>query len=158
MDSPLDASLAGRYAIADTLGEGATAIVFRAHERKHDREVVLATVQVVLLAGQRLSSADHVAIARLLSLGERRTPGVMVRALPTPALLSLARAAVESRTAVDLFSGYAEWDGAEPDGLDDADHGESQLGELNTVDPVALRQWLSSGASLTMPRDNKRSH
>ena len=37
----LDAALAGRYAITDTLGEGATAIVFRAHERKHDREVVL---------------------------------------------------------------------------------------------------------------------
>ena len=27
----LDAALAGRYAITDTLGEGATAIVFRAH-------------------------------------------------------------------------------------------------------------------------------
>jgi tRNA A-37 threonylcarbamoyl transferase component Bud32/tetratricopeptide (TPR) repeat protein/TolB-like protein len=63
----LDAALAGRYAIADVLGEGATAIVFRAHERKHDREVVLKvlTPQVAAALGTARFLAEIRVTARL---------------------------------------------------------------------------------------------
>jgi tRNA A-37 threonylcarbamoyl transferase component Bud32 len=63
----LDAALAGRYAIVDILGEGATAIVFRAHERKHDREVVLKvlTPQIAAALGTARFLAEIRVTARL---------------------------------------------------------------------------------------------
>lgn len=46
----LDAALGERYAIEATLGEGGMATVFRAHERKHDRPVVLKVLHPAMTA------------------------------------------------------------------------------------------------------------
>ncbi|MCC7000710.1 MAG: protein kinase [Gemmatimonadaceae bacterium] len=46
----LDAALGERYAIEATLGEGGMATVFRAHERKHDRAVVLKVLHPAMTA------------------------------------------------------------------------------------------------------------
>jgi len=86
----LDAALAGRYAIVDTLGEGATAIVFRAHERKHDRDVVLKvlTPQIAAALGTARFLAEirvtarlsHPHILPLLDSGE--ADGLLYYAMP----------------------------------------------------------------------------
>jgi tRNA A-37 threonylcarbamoyl transferase component Bud32/tetratricopeptide (TPR) repeat protein/TolB-like protein len=46
----LDVALGERYAIEATLGEGGMATVFRAHERKHDRAVVLKVLHPAMTA------------------------------------------------------------------------------------------------------------
>lgn len=63
-----DAALGDRYRIESTLGEGGMAIVFRAHERKHDRPVVLKVLQpqVSALLGEQ-QFRDEVRIAAKLS-------------------------------------------------------------------------------------------
>ncbi|MCC7000713.1 MAG: protein kinase [Gemmatimonadaceae bacterium] len=63
-----DAALGDRYTIESTLGEGGMAIVFRAHERKHDRPVVLKVLQpqVSALLGEQ-QFRDEVRIAAKLS-------------------------------------------------------------------------------------------
>ncbi len=63
-----DAALGDRYTIESTLGEGGMAVVFRAHERKHDRPVVLKVLQpqVSALLGEQ-QFRDEVRIAARLS-------------------------------------------------------------------------------------------
>jgi hypothetical protein len=89
------------------------------------RTALLGTVQHALVAGQRLTVENHEQIGHLFTQGERRTPGVLLRALPQDLLAALAAAAVGSEAAFGLFSGYAQWDGAEPEPADEpwADHG-----------------------------------
>jgi len=64
----LDAALGERYRIESTLGEGGMSVVFRAHEIKHDRPVVLKVLQpaVSALVGER-QFRDEVHIAARLS-------------------------------------------------------------------------------------------
>jgi serine/threonine-protein kinase len=64
----LDAALRDRYRIESTLGEGGMSVVFRAHELKHDRPVVLKVLQpaVSALVGER-QFRDEVHIAAKLS-------------------------------------------------------------------------------------------
>jgi hypothetical protein len=86
---------------------------------RHDRAEILGVVQEQLLAGGRLSP-DHVdEMARLLSLGERRRPGAVVRNTPQGPLSRLAAAAVRSPEAVGLMTGYENWDGLDPEPASD---------------------------------------
>lgn len=67
------------------------------------------------MVGQRLTPDDVVPIAHLVTLGERRTPGVLLRAYEPAALERLAAAVVATATLQPLLSRYAAWDGAEPE-------------------------------------------
>lgn len=78
------------------------------------RQEVLDTIQRQLVSGARLTP-DHVdEIARLATLGERRSPGAVVRHLPPDVLERLASSVVPAARATGLTHGYAEWDGVDP--------------------------------------------
>lgn len=79
------------------------------------RSTVLTTVQEQLVAGLRLQPDNVPAIARLVTLGERRSPGALLRHCPAGALRRLADAALASEAAFGLLTGYADWDGADPE-------------------------------------------
>lgn len=89
-----------------------------------DRASLLRAVQDGLVAGQRLGPGDTAAMARLVSIGERRTPrGFLDACEPTP-LHSLAERVIQSEAVFGLFSGYAAWDGVDPAPADvGVDHG-----------------------------------
>jgi hypothetical protein len=134
-----------RTAAADALerahAEALTALT------SEQRAAVLGAVQDALVAGQRLTADDTSQLAHLVTQGEFRTPGVLLRALPQDLLVALASAVVASEAAFGLFSGYAEWDGAEPepDAEPWADHGfESDSGRW---DPEGLRDPMGPGGS-----------
>ena len=94
---------------------------------QHHRETVLRTVQAELVAGAHLRP-DHIGpLAHLVTLGERRSPGVLTSALPDPALSELARAVIDSEPAFGLFAGYASWDGIDPEPPEE--HDDSEYGE-----------------------------
>jgi hypothetical protein len=78
------------------------------------RAALLTTVQDALVAGHRLTTADLGPIARLVTAGERRTPGTFLGACPSVARRRLADAVVGSEAVFGLFSGYAAWDGTDP--------------------------------------------
>lgn len=79
-----------------------------------DRATVPRTIQEQLVAGLRLDADDVPALSRLLVLGERRTPGSLLRHCDPAVLGRLADAALVSEAAFGLLTGYAAWDGAEP--------------------------------------------
>ena len=88
------------------------------------RARVLTGVQDGLVAGQRLGPGDTAAIARLVSVGERRNPRGFLDACEPTALRALADAVIHTEAAFGLFSGYAAWDGADPAPADvGVDHG-----------------------------------
>lgn len=88
------------------------------------RAAILTAVQEGLVAGHRLGPDDTGAIARLVSLGERRDPRAFLQACDPAALRALAGAVNQAEASFGLFAGYAAWDGAEPDPRDlGADHG-----------------------------------
>jgi hypothetical protein len=80
-----------------------------------DRGTVLRTIQEQLVAGLRLDADDVPALSRLLVLGERRSPGSLLRHCDPAVLGRLADAALVSEAAFGLLTGYAAWDGAEPE-------------------------------------------
>ena len=80
----------------------------------HYRSAVLRAVQVGLVAGLRLGPDEVRPLARLISLGERRSPGAFLRASEPHVLRGLADAVVLAEASFGLFGGYAAWDGAEP--------------------------------------------
>jgi hypothetical protein len=80
-----------------------------------DRAAVLRTVQVQLVAGLRLEADDIPALSRLVVLGERRSPGALLRHCPSATLRRLADAALVSEAAFGLLTGYAAWDGLDPE-------------------------------------------
>lgn len=86
-----------------------------------DRAAVLRTVQEQLVAGLRLEPDDVPALARLVVLGERRSPGALLRHCPAEPLRRLADAALVSEAAFGLLSGYAAWDGLDPEPAPDED-------------------------------------
>jgi hypothetical protein len=109
-----------RTAPADAL-EAAHLEALRALEAS-DRLVVLSTVQTVLVAGLRLGADDVHPLAHLVTSGERRVPGALLANCPERVLRRLAGKVIHSEAAFGLFSGYAGWDGAEPEpSPDDAD-------------------------------------
>jgi hypothetical protein len=79
-----------------------------------DRARILTAVQDGLVAGQRLGPGDTTAIARLVSIGERRSPRGFLDACDPAALLALAEAVNQAEAAFGLFAGYAAWDGSDP--------------------------------------------
>ncbi|MEO6413103.1 MAG: hypothetical protein ABIO48_11010 [Pedococcus sp.] len=109
--APMDALQAAHHEALDSLTEVA-------------RARVLTAVQEGLVAGHRLSPGDTVAIARLVSIGERRNPRGFLDACEPIALRSLAQAVNESEAVFGLFAGYAAWDGVDPEPADvGVDHG-----------------------------------
>ena len=82
-----------------------------------DRATVLRTVQEQLVAGLRLDADDVPALSRLVALGERRSPGALLRHCPPAVLGRLADAALVSEAAFGLLNGYAAWDGSDPEPL-----------------------------------------
>jgi hypothetical protein len=80
-----------------------------------DREVVLRTVQDQLVSGLRLQPDDVPALARLVVLGERRSPGSVLRHCDAEVLRRLGHAALTSEAAFGLLNGYAAWDGRDPE-------------------------------------------
>jgi hypothetical protein len=96
-----DALQAAHHEALDQLDEG-------------QRALVLTAVREGLVAGQRLSPRDTGAIARLVSIGERRDPGAFLAACDPTALHALAAAVIGAEAAFGLFAGYAAWDGADP--------------------------------------------
>lgn len=80
-----------------------------------DRTAVLRTVQEQLVAGQRLQAGDVPALSRLVVLGERRSPGALLQHCPPAVLARLADNALVSEAAFGLLTGYAAWDGLDPE-------------------------------------------
>jgi hypothetical protein len=85
-----------------------------------DRAAVLRTVQEQLVAGLRLDADDVSALSRLVVLGERRAPGALLRHCEPAVLARLAAAALGSEAAFGLLTGYAAWDGTDPQPAEDA--------------------------------------
>ena len=114
------------------------------------RAAVLVTVQEALVAGQRLTTADRGPLARLVTVGERRTPGTFLAACPSVARRRLAEAVVDSEAVFGLFSGYAAWDGADPEPADvGVDHGGGH--QASGVDPGAEGKAFAHSHALTIP-------
>ena len=85
---------------------------------------VLTAVQDGLVAGQRLGAGDTTAMARLVSIGERRNPRGFLDACEPAALRALAGAVNQAEASFGLFAGYAAWDGVDPECADvGVDHG-----------------------------------
>ena len=81
---------------------------------RHQRAVLLHTAQDELVAGWRLDPDESARLAHLLTLGERRVPGAVLRACDPAVLQALAQAVIETEAVFGLFGGYAAWDGSEP--------------------------------------------
>ncbi len=79
------------------------------------RATLLRTLQDGLVVGMHLGPDDSAAMARLVTLGERRAAGILLRGLPPEPLRALAGAAVGAEAAFGLFAGYAAWDGLDPE-------------------------------------------
>jgi hypothetical protein len=79
------------------------------------RAQVLGTVQERLLTGQDLTVDSVGPLARLLTLAEVRTPGLVVSVLADLSLARLSGAVLRLPAAAKWLSGYDHWDGVDPD-------------------------------------------
>ena len=86
----------------------------------HQRRSVLTGVQEGLVAGQRLQPGDTRQVARLIVLGERRSPNAFLRACEPATLSALSHAVVHSDACIGLVGRYAAWDGADPEPEDES--------------------------------------
>jgi hypothetical protein len=134
--APPDALQAAHHEALDQLDEG-------------QRALVLAAVRDGLVAGQRLTPGDTGAIARLVSIGERREPRAFLDACDPTVLHALADAVIQAEAAFGLFAGYAAWDGSDPDprGVG-VDHGGRPQRSLDD-DPAAAVKALASSHALS---------
>jgi hypothetical protein len=82
------------------------------------RAQVLGTVQARLLAGNDLTVDDVAPLARLLTLAEVRTPGLVLSVLSDMALTRVAGAVLRLPEAQERQAGYPGWDGQDPDPRD----------------------------------------
>lgn len=132
---PLDALQAAHHEALDDLGQDV-------------KGRVLTAVQDGLVAGQRLGPGDTAAIARLISIGERRNPRGFLDACDPSVLRVLAQAVIHAEAAFGLFAGYAAWDGVDPAPTDvGVDHGgDSQ--STSTDAAVAEAQALAYGHAM----------
>lgn len=100
--APLDALEAAHVEALPTLGRA-------------QRAELLRTAQDQLVAGLRLDPEDISPLAHLVTLGERRSPSVVLRACDPAVLQVLAQAVIDTEAVFGLFGGYAAWDGADPE-------------------------------------------
>ena len=113
------------------------------------RALVLAAVRDGLVAGQRLTTGDTSAIARLVSIGERRDPRAFLDACAPSALHALAEGVLQAEAAFGLFAGYAAWDGSDPAPRDlGVDHGGTPGRSLDD-DPAAEAKSLANAHALS---------
>lgn len=103
------------------------------------RAEVLTTVQERLVAGLRCKPTDTRAVSRLVILGERRRPGVLLTAYRPSLLTALAAAVVEAPAARPSLAGYEDWDGVEPQ-VTEA-HLELLARDWERVDTDPHHQW-----------------
>lgn len=108
-----------RTAPADALEAAHTEAIPRLSEAH--RASLLATLRTSLLVGDHLTTSDHAKIAHLMTAGERRSAGALLTGLPPEVLQDLAATVLDSEASFGLLSGYASWDGAEPQPPDDSD-------------------------------------
>ena len=114
------------------------------------RAAVLAAVREGLVAGQRLTPDATGAIARLVSIGERRDPRAFLDACDPTVLHALADAVNNAEAAFGLFAGYAAWDGADPEPTSfGADHGGNGARETLGVQVNTARELARSHAAQT---------
>ena len=119
------------------------------HLAADQRALVLSAVRAGLVAGQRLSPGDTAAIARLVSIGERRDPRAFLDACDPTVLSALADAVISAEAAFGLFAGYAAWDGADPSPSDaGADQG-GRRGRSLDDDPGAEAKSLANAHALS---------
>jgi hypothetical protein len=119
------------------------------HLDESQRTLVLAAVRDGLVAGQRLSTGDTGAIARLVSIGERRDPRAFLDACDPTVLHALADGVNHAEAAFGLFAGYAAWDGADPVPRDaGVDHG-GKPGRSLDDDPAAEAKSLANAHALS---------
>ena len=78
------------------------------------RGIILRTVQERLLSGRDVTVDDVRQLARLVTAGEVRTPGILLSAFGDVAHERLARAVLRHAEETDLLDGYDAWDGSEP--------------------------------------------
>jgi hypothetical protein len=78
------------------------------------RGIILRTVRERLLSGRDVTVDDVRQLARLITAGEVRTPGILLSAFGDVAHERLARAVLRRAAETDLLAGYDAWDGAEP--------------------------------------------
>ena len=83
--------------------------------QEEQRQLVLAAVRRGLVAGERLQPHHTAQLARLIVLGERRSPNAFLSACEPGTLVTLAQAVTRSEACFGLFGSYAAWDGADPD-------------------------------------------
>lgn len=140
--APLDALQAAHLEALGTMGPG-------------HREAVLRAVQDGLVAGGRLTADDIGALARLVTIGERRDPGAFLAACDGLVRHSLAAAVIESEAVFGLFGGYADWDGLDPEPAFLGDHHDTYLGpdegryagEIKAVEGAFIQRHVSSGGA-----------
>ena len=110
-----------RFLLREASPDAAEAAHAEALSRLQDeqRREVLSAVQGGLVAGQRLHPSDFEQLARLIVLGERRSPNAFLTACKPETLLTLAEAVVHSEACFGLFDRYAAWDGADPESTED---------------------------------------
>lgn len=110
------------------------------------RRLLLDAVQASLMAGAHLKADDVRSIGHLITLGERRTPGALIAAVPEATLVALSVAVIHSEPTFGLFGGYAAWDGRDPEPpqeRDDSEFGEAWHTRLLGHDDTAV--WRSGG-------------
>lgn len=79
------------------------------------RAIILRTAQERLQTGRDLTVDDTDHLARLMTVAEVRTPGVLISALVDIAHERLAKAVLRPAVRTGLLEGYDAWDGLEPD-------------------------------------------
>ena len=132
--APLDALQAAHHEALDHLAEG-------------QRALVLTAVRDGLVAGQRLTTDATAAIARLVSIGERRDPRAFLDACDPGALRALADGVNHAEAAFGLFAGYAAWDGVDPQSRDaGVDHGGGPQRSLDDDPAAAAKAFAHSHA------------
>lgn len=107
-----------RTAPADALAAAHAEAIPLLSEAHH--ESLLETIRATLLVGDHLTSTDDAKIAHPVINAEQRSPGQLLTALPAKALQALAASVLGSEASFGLLSGYAQWNGAEPEHLDDS--------------------------------------
>jgi hypothetical protein len=119
------------------------------HLDEGQRALVLAAVRKGLVDGQRLGPGDTGAIARLVTIGERRDPRAFLDVCDATALHALAAAVIHAEAAFGLFGGYAAWDGSDPQPPDVGVDQGGRPGRSLDDDPAAQAKAFANAHALS---------